>query len=254
VIFWLLLGVDAPRLSPHGARDQCVSCHSDTLQFATGTADGACRQCHDDDPHAVGLTPTPGQVPADFPLVEGKLACLTCHDEPACEATPSTGADFLRGGPYAKMGELCVRCHPAAKERFDPHAAMAQAPGDPHTCEHCHETAPDRAAPEADLKVSGPDICQCCHTESRHAGMQAHRGPLSPEMAAAAKAHGLPLGEGDTLVCLTCHDAHPPGATAVSDRRQGTAGGPVLPRPWLDLVWAPALTRRSCHTASKDDR
>jgi hypothetical protein len=179
-------------------------------------------------------------------LVEGKLACLSCHDEPACDGQPLADGDFFRGGPYARVGDLCARCHEeTAIERYDPHAAMIAQPGDRTVCEHCHQEAPDPAATVADLKVSGPDTCVGCHTETRHAGLDGHLAPIPEAMVAEVRASGLPLAEGDTIVCLTCHDPHPPSSTARSTERAAIVGRSVVSSAWEKDVLGLAVRERS---------
>ena len=83
--------------SPHAQTGKCDRCHApaaegaipDAMTWTAGGADAACLACHEPDPHTVGLVPEAGQVPAGFPLVGGKLACLSCHDEPACDTAPA---------------------------------------------------------------------------------------------------------------------------------------------------------------------
>ena len=252
VLFVWLAPEAAP--SPHGSPTQCAACHAlpaegsapEAIAFAGGSADSACRSCHDADPHAVGLVPEKAQVPPMMTLVAGKLACLTCHDEPACEGHGVESKDFLRGGPYGSVGELCARCHETtALDRFDPHAAMVAAPADRHVCEHCHQEAPDPNASVADLKVSGPNTCEGCHAQTRHAGLDGHLGPVRAESIAAARSSGLPLADGDAIVCLTCHDPHPPSATARASERAAIVGRAIVSPAWEKEVLVPAIAERS---------
>jgi hypothetical protein len=255
VLLWRADEERSPHPSPHGDPSACAACHEpaaagaapDEMSFRTGGADGACRVCHSEDPHDVGLVPHAGQVPPEIPLAGGRLACFSCHDEPACSGGGPGAADprFLRGGPYAGVGELCARCHPAtAEERFDPHAAMASAPAERQVCEHCHEVAPDPDARTADIRVTGKNVCLGCHAKTRHAGLEAHLGLMPAATVEAATAAGLPFADGGEAVCLTCHDPHPPGATAAADERAGRVGKPVLPRRWREDVLLPALAER----------
>ena len=256
ILFLLLSSWRSPEAvtSPHGSPTQCAACHDpahegdapEAIRFATGSADGACRSCHADDPHAVGLVPKEGQVQPPMLLVDGKLACVSCHDEPACDGQPHTDDDFFRGGPYARVGDLCARCHEeTAIERYDPHAAMVAHPGDRTVCEHCHQDAPDPSASVADLKVTGPDTCRGCHTDTRHAGLDGHLTAVPAAMLAAVHASGLPLAAGDTIVCLTCHDPHPPSSTARSTERAAIVGRPLVPPAWEKDVLGPTVRERS---------
>jgi hypothetical protein len=256
VILFLLWSWQSPEAvsSPHGSPTQCAACHEparegdapEAIRFATGSADGACKSCHADDPHAVGMVPKEGQVEPPMLLVDGKLACVSCHDEPACDGHPVADDDFFRGGPYARVGDLCARCHEeTAVEQYDPHAAMVAQPGDRTVCEHCHQDAPDPAATVADLKVSGPNTCEGCHTETRHAGLDGHLAAVPEEMRADVRASGLPLADGDKIVCLTCHDPHPPSSTAKAAERAAIVGRSLVPPAWQKDVLGAALEERA---------
>ncbi|NOY27576.1 MAG: hypothetical protein GXP62_17060 [Oligoflexia bacterium] len=241
--------------SPHGQPSACGDCHQPTtagalpqaIQFRDGSPDASCKRCHTEDPHQIGLLPKRTKIPPKMLLVDGRLACLTCHDEPACEGKPVDPAApyFFRGGPYEHEGQLCAQCHQVKGDRFNPHAAMAAAPTDPTTCEHCHVDPPAPDATEADLKVSGPNICHGCHMETLHAGIIAHTGVAPGAIATRAHKAGLPLTDTNEIVCVTCHDPHPVGTTTVADARRSIIGTPVLPKGWQKDVLTPALADRA---------
>jgi len=242
----------ATRSSPHGSTTACLSCHVDTsgTTFIGGSDTASCKTCHADEPHQVGIPPVRAHIPELFPLVDGKVACQTCHDEPACDGSPMDPAnpDFFRGGPYPKIGQLCAQCHQeTALDRFDPHTAMRSelAATRDDACLYCHETKPEDGAARESLKLPGVDTCRSCHFESSHAGSGEHMIELDAKTAAKATKAGLPLAEGDRVTCATCHDPHPSGTTESSKARADWSQERAVSEPWERDVLRPALLERA---------
>lgn len=244
--------------SPHGKDQACDLCHDpvdegaapEQIPFRAGGPDAMCKSCHEDDPHAVGMPPERAEVPEHMFLVDGELACLSCHDEPACEGEGISPADpyFLRGGPYDSIGGLCAQCHRVTgTERFNPHKAMAEDADPSETCLHCHLEMPDPEDDRVDLKVDGPNICLGCHPESPHAGAETHLGPIPAVMQDPVRASGLPVRDDEEIVCITCHDPHP-GGTVPGAADQGDVGEELFPPRWLTDVLKPALDERGHYT------
>jgi predicted CXXCH cytochrome family protein len=178
-------------------------------------------------------------------LLDGKLACFSCHDEPGCEGRRvDTENDpyFFRAGPYESVGGLCARCHAVTgAERFNPHEEMVE--GGREACEHCHLEVPADDATEADLKVDGPNICLGCHQEEPHAGGKVHLGTVPDAMVPTVDASGLPITAHHEIVCITCHDPHP-GKILQRASEAREVGTELFPRRWLETVLVPALAER----------
>ncbi len=85
------------RVEPGGERSACASCHA----FSVGSS------------HPIDVEPA-GAVPADLPLTDGRVSCLTCHDESATEPHENRGG---RRGPMLRRDPdtqgLCAACHSA---------------------------------------------------------------------------------------------------------------------------------------------
>ena len=89
----------------------CSSCHAFSEKTGlTGlknnaAPDALCTECHSDrakaGEHRVGM-PVKESL-STLPLVEGKVACITCHEPHGLSGFPS----LLRAEPRA----LCTRCH-----------------------------------------------------------------------------------------------------------------------------------------------
>jgi predicted CXXCH cytochrome family protein len=244
----------AETVSPHGSTTGCAACHDPTedgtppekIVWTTGNPNTACRKCHADDPHQVDLVPVRAKPDAIALMFNGRVACFSCHDEPACDAAQILPMDpyFFRGGPYQSQGELCGRCHDlSGTARFNPHEAMVQ--GDRgEVCEHCHLEAPDPEQTEADLKIDGPNICLGCHKDSVHAGSKLHMTTLSAAMSRRARAAGLPVGVDRKAVCVTCHDPHPSNLKSSTVERGVNKGRPVFGTAWQEQVMDEANKQR----------
>ena len=254
--------------NPHFSPDHCASCHaeaapgatSEQMTWAGGTANDTCSSCHDSAPHEVDIAAHRrgegaddevgrdlARVPMLFPLPGGMVACLTCHNEPACtgERQNPTNPRFFRGGPYATLGGLCENCHaPADSVRFNPHEAMADQRETTAICEFCHDLVDDEPDLEA-LKIDRVAICYGCHKDTRHTGSAEHLQKLDPEMRERAEAGSLPLTPDGEVFCGTCHDPHPPGSKPSAMERAEWAGKPLFDNPWLWSVLEPILQERA---------
>lgn len=111
----------------------------------------SCSGCHRFESilsHPVGTRP---QNSVPFPLEDGRMTCLTCHDDRTQVGHRKTGNPLLRGG--GKF--ICLECHQASPtSRLDAH-------GSGLTKAHLS------AAPRSELKMSGLDpesrTCVQCH-------------------------------------------------------------------------------------------
>jgi predicted CXXCH cytochrome family protein len=207
--------------------ETCLSCHD-------GSVVDSRRRIWIEHGHATQVTPPATmKVPPNLPLVNGQLACRTCH---AAHGTPQQEGDmgsvfFLRVPNTAS--ELCASCH--ADKTGGPEARMHPTGGMPWavpealldagakpgpnarelTCQVCHTP---HGATHEHLLVLGAEssqLCLTCHDQVRP-GMFRSGGPaehpLSPlvnaEQAEAVRDMGTQLGPGQHLICLSCHQFH----------------------------------------------
>ena len=256
------------RLNPHAAPDACERCHdpvdagtpAESIPFAHGGIDEACLWCHAEAPHQVdieahrrgeeGVPRGKALVPMVFPLLDGKLSCLTCHDEPACsgESHSPTNPRFFRAGPYETLGTFCDSCHGAGTEgdvRFNPHLAMEEQRETTAICQFCHEMVDDRPEDLDQLRAGRVAICHGCHKDTRHTGSQEHLVALDDEMRVRADDGDLPLTSDGEVFCGTCHDPHPPGSKDSAQDRVEYTGQPLFTDPWLWPLLEPVLAERA---------
>lgn len=177
--------------------------------------------------HPVDITPTVEKrkrMPPDFPLENGKLTCLTCHDIYRQCQKQLFERNSLRGAPYPQRVSFCYNCHVKANYQ----------PDDPHqqlnskneiiigTCLICHKEKPDeKHATFKDVTFIGDIemICRRCHhIAGNHSGNHDHMKDIpSPAglkriKLVEVKFHTrLPLNENGKMTCITCHNPHEKG-------------------------------------------
>ena len=215
----------------------CNECHKEPLvktgepYLKYGGDYGQLCRCHATSPaayiHPVDLTPTQekkNRIPSDFPLEDGQLTCLTCHDIYLQCQKRLFNRNSLRGTPYAKRTDFCYKCHAMENyEPTDPHLQLNET-GEilVGTCMICHEEKPDEIhATFKDVTFIG-DIevmCRRCHhIAGNHSGNANHMG-IRPSADGMRRIKAmeekynmrLPLDESIKMTCITCHNPHAKG-------------------------------------------
>jgi hypothetical protein len=180
------------------------------------------------------------RMPNDFPLRNGKIACITCHDVFAqCRNGKPNGAfksgrNFLRGGPYKKQTTLCFKCHDNTKyEKFNPHNQLDKN-GKIITlkCLYCHKKVPDvKTEGFKDVALIGglgPLCVRCHHKEDKTTLHARHLRKPSDKVLARIKQMEiefgivLPLDDDGKITCATCHNPHEKGV--IPAERAGAKG------------------------------
>jgi predicted CXXCH cytochrome family protein len=223
----------------HGA---CVTCHrtndpsadSPSQAFAGGIEpSSACLDCHhyEVNHHPVNIAPKEGSAGASqnvFPLFEGQIRCLTCHqahNDPG-HNNLNSAPKLLRGGPYPDQRTICFQCHGQDDyTKIDPHKMIStdgkvrEVNGRP-VCLLCHTAQPDPAGdPElVEFRADVAFLCWRCHTPMAGSFLRGHfhvkpKKPtrvvlLSSEIKLGIE---LPLARDGMLTCSTCHNPHQAG-------------------------------------------
>ena len=227
-----------PSTDIHYSGKYCNECHEETpvegggspyLKFG-GDYGQLCR-CHAVSPavyiHPFDITPTQEKrerMPPDFPLKNGKVTCLTCHDIYLQCQKRLFSRNSLRGAPYPKRTDFCYKCHVMENyEQIDPHLQLNEN-GEIviKTCLICHEEKPDENhATFKDVTFIG-DIevmCRRCHhIAGNHSGNADHMG-IRPSTDGMQRIKAmeekynvrLPLDENGKMTCITCHNPHAKG-------------------------------------------
>jgi len=211
---------------PHGSPDLCNECHG---TLPSGELDptwpdmAACERCHPDTNfHLVDVEPEEVECPPELVLQDGVVACVTCHDEPACDGLPKDAreTDHFRDGPYRKALDLCFRCHDREDyQRTDPHRDLRTKDGERNdaVCIFCHQGVPDDEQDEAvnTLRVDPVELCKGCHAHQIHVGIPSHLKLLPETMRPvvdrfnASTEQPIPIGPRGEVFCTSCHDPHP---------------------------------------------
>lgn len=211
----------------------CIQCHrtSDPAVIAGDMAAGAldmsliCMDCHDygANHHPVNFTPRDSFNPS-FPLFDGQVKCLTCHEAHGRDNRTQTG--LLRGAPYKDRREICFRCHSIdAYANLNPHimfdqtGRIRQVQNSP-VCLMCHERVPGQKliGEEITFKADVGFLCWRCHPPMPDSFMGGHF-LVKPSRATlrrmrkftSEKKIKLPLLNRDRITCSTCHNPHQDG-------------------------------------------
>lgn len=165
-----------------------------------------CVSCHVTDRahHPTGLPPPPFMLddirasPLKVPLDrENRITCYTCHTN-RCE----TGVQRMEQRHYDRVtlkNDLCWVCHRRAEfSSINPHV------DDNKMCVRCHESPP-MPGTNTGLLTIPKMVCLQCHEVKPHPANADH---LKAPTAKIKPDGTLPLGPGDEVTCVTCHDPH----------------------------------------------
>jgi len=240
-------------VNPHWTGKYCAECHLEdnpqgkeaALRF-NGDSVKLCNRCHETefarpDVHPVGVALAEGMektIPETFPLDNGKLSCLTCHDViPQMKedfVLKTTNRKFIRGAPYEALSTFCFYCHKQEEyQKTNPHKQLDEGGNIvKERCLFCHQSVPDplqvRDIRDVSFKTTLSQYCVNCHFQQKtaHPARADHLVAIPdflkayvPERARAQHAE-LPL-DGDLIFCGTCHNPHEKG---VIQRREAAAG------------------------------
>ena len=242
-----------PTVDIHYSAQYCTECHvniprrgsNPQLRYG-GDFKLLCR-CHysstNNYVHPVDRRPSQDmldRIPAQFPLWDGQITCITCHDiYIQCHDRPLDRVflkdqKFLRGTPYETEFGICFRCHNVASYRkYNPHQQLnAQKEIIKDKCLYCHSAVPDTkqtSAKNAALIGNMKTLCIRCHMQAPRQDFHAkHLRKPTPEVLARMKQlEGqlniiLPLNKDGMITCATCHNPHEKGV--IPDVRAGAKG------------------------------
>jgi predicted CXXCH cytochrome family protein len=187
-----------------------------------------CLNCHNYrvNHHPTDFVPA-APLKAVFPLYNGKVTCLTCHDNHGGfqhKGTPK----LLRGGPYANPRKICFDCHTDEQyAHINPHLMQDNegnrllVDGAP-VCLKCHELSPDPTKDKANSVLFRADIgflCWRCHPLMHDRDFLAKHYLVVPsdEMLMnmnrpdVREKFTLPLVPRGRITCSTCHNPHQKG-------------------------------------------
>ncbi|MFQ5490514.1 MAG: cytochrome c3 family protein [Phycisphaerae bacterium] len=196
--------------------ETCLSCHD-------GSVVDSRRPVWQEHTHTAGLEPPESMtVPAYLPLVDGRLACRTCHTAHGGKQpeTKLSGAVFMLRVDNTD-GALCVSCHTdkageaGSKSHLTGRLPVPVADRQALSCQECHSAHGRRQDRLLVHRDSINESCLNCHQQTHpdvfRDGKHGQH-PLSPkasvkQVAAVAKL-GTMLGPDNRLNCLSCHKLH----------------------------------------------
>jgi hypothetical protein len=263
----------------HFTGDYCEECHIErpeagqekNLKYGNDYS-RTCR-CHGYTPgtyiHPVYIKPSEEKmekIPDDFPLSDGEISCITCHDVYLqCQnkiVLKLFNKRFLRGGPYLHRTDICYNCHDRDEyEMLDPHNQLDEYGNIiEKKCLYCHLEKPDeklatfkRSSSGQKVKLIGQleQLCLRCHPlKGRLHPINAnHLQRPSPRTLAnireSERKYGviLPLNYRGEVTCATCHNPHERG---VLPRMKASAKG-ASEKYRLRLSGMTGEICRACH-------
>lgn len=223
--------------------DNCLGCHD-------GSVSDSRRQVWQEHGHRTGIPlGKEMKTPHDLPLENGELVCRTCHT-----AHVSGFNESLKDAVFLRMkndqDQLCKTCHEdktkgpqlgshslaSMESPFPAELLAAGAHAGPKNnqvlCQSCHTAHGSSDTKLLLMPTNASQLCITCHPTLRPAMWDSNSGhhpqnPLitRPDQIQAIHDMKTELGEGNRLVCLSCHkvhDAHPGGAI-LADTLQDSA-------------------------------
>jgi len=275
--------------NPHWRPDGCPSCHQisqgKAVAISPRQADLICLDCHDGkraraESHPIGCALEGDRFvrPKDWPLVDGRLGCLTCHDvRRICNRSVRrslANPAFLRGRKVNDPRTFCANCHRRTLyKKFNPHLMLtADKLAREDLCRFCHTKMLDRTAMQRvgtpALRTNPLSLCASCHARHVDYFQPGHIGAKVPKdmvayMAArestgptsrpsrdllarlrssGAKPRFLVLDGDGRIVCTTCHNPHERGLFRPGSELAHRAMSMVSP----DRVSSPVRSQRLC--------
>lgn len=218
----------SPAWQPYASRSEnCVSCHD-------GSVVDSRTKVWRDHSHRTGIIPPSSMsIPRDLPLVNGEIACRTCHSA----HTRAGSGNLFREAVFLRVetepNELCIKCHTSnpggsslhshplgSMEVPFPTTLLSQGArtgpvADTISCMSCHQP---HGSAETDLLVMGTSsnqLCIACHEEThpqqfKGATQVSHpvSGLLDARQLSAVAIMGTRASPEGELLCLSCHSMH----------------------------------------------
>ncbi|MHB8837209.1 MAG: cytochrome c3 family protein [Candidatus Methylomirabilia bacterium] len=209
---YLSATADSVEISPHFRPGLCLFCHTNTDDYALRdeNVNALCNRCHASGKiraniHPLRKVPPAITVPKGWPLTDGALTCLTCHDQ-GHEDQPRR-LWMLHGGPYASPREVCRNCHRMTDLA---NSRLHQEINEGKSCEMCHAKRPQPGVDSIKTVsfIADPDLlCLRCHDQNAADGTVHHGGVIGREIEDGHILKELPLFNG-RVICATCHNPH----------------------------------------------
>ncbi len=197
-----------------GTEAACISCHDGSvLDSRTHIWSGVSH------PRKDAVIPATMKIPQEMPLVDGTIACRTCHSPHTLGGSAQQHRSGMMLRVTLRPSELCVTCHSPRSDSEHPIGAVAldraARIGNPKLtvieCMNCHQT---HGAADSGLLAGRDHAASACLSCHKGLDLKTHAGShpmdaLVPRRAADALAKvGGWLGPNNTVVCGSCHTTH----------------------------------------------
>lgn len=199
-------------IRPHYRPGFCFACHTNPDDYALRdeNINALCDRCHASGKiaaniHPLRKVPPNMTVPQGWPLTNGELNCLTCHEQG--HEDQKVRPKMLRGGPYPGTREVCQKCHSRSDLQS---STIHKDVNEGKRCEVCHKTKPIPGKDNTDTVtfIADPDIlCFRCHDVYYENPTIHHLMLLRREIPGDKMPAGFPLFKG-RVICGSCHNPH----------------------------------------------
>ncbi|MGC2062210.1 MAG: cytochrome c3 family protein [Thermodesulfovibrionales bacterium] len=252
------LGLERPEPAPNiymNPHQVCSSCHEENdlksgrTDFASVDFSSACPGCHDykENHHPVDFRPADLSA-FPFPLRNGKVTCLTCHEIHGGESNEGTFR-LLRGGPYSDRRTICFKCH--SRDQYsavDPHKMLDEQGkirmiNGSSVCLICHAREPNPAVDwtsDVRFKADVGFLCWRCHPPMPGIFFTQHFlvKPTASTLQIMNEAEErlllvLPIVPRGRITCSTCHNPHQEGVILHDGAAKGADATSKLRSPSL---------------------
>jgi hypothetical protein len=233
----------------------CDLCHKESGAIADSDI---CLWCHlyQENHHPNDFTPPESELlrvkDSGFPLFDGKVRCLSCHDPHGGDDLTET-PKLLRDGPYPDPRDHCSKCHYLDEYvQINVHRMIEgrefRVVQGKVICNFCHKDVPNSYMDKTNdvtFRADTAFVCWRCHWTMPGPLLTQHlfKKP-SPELLSRMKAYErenekiLPLVPRGKISCSTCHNPHQLEVMKNEPARAGAGSSKLLRIRKEDLCFA----------------
>lgn len=212
----------------------CSMCHRTenpaliaTVSLTDTDMSQICMDCHhySENHHPVNFVPD-RELDSRYPLINGEVRCLTCHQAHGNGKIRKAYPKLLRGSPYTDRREICFGCHFEDQYiNINPHLMLKNDGSVTEingklSCLFCHTVVPDQTNPDEQVtfRADVAFLCWRCHPAMPGEFLNNHflkkpskKTDSSMKLYEQRAGIRFPILNRDRITCSTCHNPHQEG-------------------------------------------